>query len=59
MKLTVREMQTNDIDKIVDYFVLADAKFLREMGADKSKFPKREDWIKKLESELKKPNKNR
>ncbi len=59
MNLRVREIQTNDIEKIVDYFVHADAKFLKEMGADKSKLPKREDWIKKLESELKKPYKNK
>lgn len=56
MQLTVREMQLNDIEKIVDYFVLADTEFLRGMGADKSKLPNREDWIKKLESDFHKPN---
>ena len=56
MKLTVREIQLNDIEKIVDYFVLADTEFLLGMGADKSKLPKREDWIKNLESEFQKPD---
>ncbi len=59
MKLTVREIQANDIVKIVDYFVNADAEFLEAMGADKSKLPKRDNWIKKLESELTKPYKNK
>ena len=59
MKLRVREIQANDIEKIVNYFVNADAEFLKEMGADKSKLPKREDWIKKLKSELIKPYKNK
>ncbi len=54
MKLNVREIRPNDIDKIVDYFVDADAEFLKGMGADKSKLPKREEWIEKLESESKK-----
>lgn len=55
MKLTVREIQLTDIEKIVDYFVNADTEFLRGMGADKRKLPKREEWIEKLEFELNKP----
>jgi len=55
MKLSVREMQQNDIEKIVDYFVKADADFLKGMGADKSKLPEREDWIAKLQLEYEKP----
>jgi len=43
MNLTVREMQLSDIEKIVDYFVNADLEFLKGMGADKSKLPKREE----------------
>jgi RimJ/RimL family protein N-acetyltransferase len=54
MQLNVREIERNDIEKIVDYFVNADAEFLKEMGADKSRLPKREEWIEKLESEFKK-----
>lgn len=56
MKLTVREIQANEIEKIVDYFVNADAEFLKEMGADKSKLPKKKEWIEKLESEFIKSN---
>ena len=55
MKLTVRELQLSDIENIVDYFVLADIDFLAGMGADKSKLPEREEWIKLLESEYQKP----
>jgi RimJ/RimL family protein N-acetyltransferase len=56
MKLTVREIQANEIEKIVDYFVNADTRFLKEMGADKCKLPKKKNWIEKLESEFKKSN---
>jgi|SaaInl59LU_5_DNA_1037362.scaffolds.fasta_scaffold09239_3 RimJ/RimL family protein N-acetyltransferase len=59
MKLSVREIKANDIEKIVDYFVLADSEFLIGMGADKSKLPQREEWIKKLESEYGKPYKTK
>ena len=59
MKLNIRELQVNDIEKIVDYFIDADAEFLKAMGADKSKLPKREKWIKKLESEFKKSYENK
>lgn len=54
MKLTVREIHPNEIEKIVNYFVNADAEFLKGMGADKSKFPKKTEWIEKLKSEFKK-----
>lgn len=54
MQLTVREIEPTDIEKVVDYFVNADPEFLRGMGADKTKFPSREEWIEKLASELKK-----
>jgi len=54
MKLSTREMQLNDIPKIVNYFVDADAEFLKGMGADKSKFPKRTDWINNLQKEYEK-----
>ncbi|MFK7810924.1 MAG: hypothetical protein AB8B59_00425, partial [Maribacter sp.] len=55
MKLTVREMELDDIEKIVDYFFLADTEFIKRMGADQSKLPDRGEWINKLESELQKP----
>lgn len=52
MELNVREFTLEDLEKIVDYFVLADSEFLKGMGADKSKLPQKQDWIKKLESEF-------
>ena len=59
MKLTVREIHTNDIEKIVNYFINADTEFLKEMGADKSKLPKKKEWIEKLESEFNKTYANK
>jgi len=55
MKLSVRELKAEDIEKIVDYFVYADEDFLKGMGADKSKLPNKDHWIKKLNLELQKP----
>ena len=55
MNLTVREMQIGDIEKKVNYFVDADIDFLRGMGAEKSKLPKREEWINILKHELSRP----
>jgi len=54
MKLTVREMKSEDIALVVDYFLDAEEDFIRGMGAEKSKLPNREDWIKKLQLEVKK-----
>lgn len=59
MKLSVREIQADDVEKIVDYFLQADAEFLKGMGADKSKLPQREEWIKKLEFEFEKSFENK
>lgn len=56
MNLSVREMEKSDIKLIVDYFINADSEFLKAMGADKSKLPKRSEWIKKLNREFEKPN---
>lgn len=57
--MSIRELELNDIEKIVDYFVKSDADFLKGMGADKSKLPIRKEWISKLKSEFKKPNKKK
>ena len=56
MRAEVREFTKSDIEKIVDYFIRAEAHFLKGMGADKSKLPEREKWIQNLESELEKSN---
>ncbi len=55
INLNVRELQLNDIGKVVDYFVNSDVEFLKGMGADKNKFLKREEWVEKLKVEFKKP----
>lgn len=54
MTLSVREIHLDDIEKVVDYFIDANDTFLKGMGADKSKLPKREEWIQKITLEYKK-----
>jgi len=54
MKLSVRELQVADIEKVVNYFVHADADFLKGMGADKNKLPEKKAWIEKLKLGIKK-----
>lgn len=55
MKLSVREFKASDIENIVDYFFYAEKDFLKGMGAEKDKLPKREKWIQNLQTELVKP----
>lgn len=55
MTLRVREMHLDDIEKVVDYFIYANDTFLKGMGADKNKLPKRAAWIQKITLELEKP----
>ncbi len=55
MKISVREMNIHDIELVVDYFVNADADYLRGMGADKDKLPSKTVWIENLKNELEKP----
>ena len=55
MEISVRECLEEDIEKIVDYFLKSDAEYLRGMGADKNKLLARNEWIKKLQQEFKKP----
>lgn len=59
MKLTVQEMKPENIELVVDYFLDADEAFIRGMGADKSKLPKRQNWIDKLKLEVKKDYKEK
>ncbi len=54
MKLSVRELQLDDIEKIVDYFVNSSVEFMKGMGADKSKLLEKKEWIEKLKLELQK-----
>lgn len=55
MKLTVREWKEDDIGSIVDYFLESSPDFLKAMGADYSKLPKREEWIASLIDQFQKP----
>ncbi len=48
MKLSVREMTSDDAEFFVDYFVNAESAYLKGMEAEKSMLPKRIDWINKL-----------
>ncbi len=56
MELYVREMEKEDVELIVDYFVNADVDFLKSMGADKTKLLNRTEWITKLNKEFDKTN---
>ncbi len=54
MQAAIREMQPNDIPLVVDYFINADTRFLIGMGVDRSKLPKRDQWIEEMARELEK-----
>ncbi len=54
-KSSIREMTLEDIPLVVDYFVLADEKYLYGMGALKNKLLPREEWIRLLQVEIAKP----
>ncbi len=49
IKLTVRQLELSDHEKIVDYFLNADKAFLKGIGVDTSKLPSKQDWLKILE----------
>ena len=53
--MKVRELQVDDIERIVDYFLQSNTEFLKGMGADKSKLPNKKEWIDLLKVELEKP----
>lgn len=50
--LSVSELQEQDIPELINYWLSADAEFLRGMGADITKVPAREDWMKMLSAQL-------
>ncbi|MGZ5133518.1 MAG: GNAT family N-acetyltransferase [Flavitalea sp.] len=52
IKLSVRKAGMDDYALIVDYFLSADAKFLKNMGADITKLPKRQEWLTLMEKEF-------
>jgi RimJ/RimL family protein N-acetyltransferase len=53
--LSAREANEDDYESIVDYFLKADPEFYKSMGVDPLKLPKREDWLKLLSDNHKKP----
>ena len=50
--LTVRELESRDIELLADYWLLSDPNYMIGMGVDLSKLPLREDLIKMLTSQL-------
>src|SRR5437762_10286855 len=42
--LSVRELQKEDINLIIDYWLGADPTFLQAMGVDVNKMPGRDEW---------------
>lgn len=59
MNLSTREMQLSDIELVVGYFTNATPEFIHSLGAEKSKLPNRQEWIKLLKTQLKKPFKEK
>lgn len=53
--LSVREIQQSDIGLITQYWLSADAAFLKGMGADIAKIPNKEEWQKMLSEQISKP----
>ena len=49
-KLSVRQLEINDHEKIVDYFLNADKDFLINLGVDLTKLPARQEWLDILSS---------
>lgn len=54
-QLTVREIKESDIPHLLDYWYQASPEYMRQMGADVSKLPAREDFTRMLRSQLTAP----
>jgi RimJ/RimL family protein N-acetyltransferase len=50
--LSVRELETKDIEAIIEYWLGADPAFLEGMGVDLSKMPSHEAWESSLKEQL-------
>ncbi len=59
MNLSIREMQESDAKLVVDYFINSTPDYLKNLGADLAKIPKRKDWIELLTKELLTENKQK
>lgn len=53
--LSVRPIQENDIDKIIEYWTKADTHFLNGMGVDTNKIPSENEWRKMLLDQISQP----
>lgn len=50
--LSVREIQSEDIEYIIRYWLDADPEFLKGMGVDTCKMPLRDEWEKMLSDQI-------
>ena len=57
--ISVRELQKKDIEPLSNYWLNADAGYMRGMGVDVSKLPTREEWNKMLTEQLSQDYKNK
>lgn len=57
--LSVREIQSTDIDLLVDYWLNADSAYLQSMGADINKLPTRMQFNKMLAEQIDTPLKDK
>ena len=53
--LSVREIQEQDFDRVIDYFAFAEEKFLTNMGVDIDKLPGKKEWRDLLRADFSKP----
>ena len=51
-ELSVREIQLEDIEFIINYWLNADKEFLENMGVDASKIPPKQEWQNILKQQL-------
>jgi RimJ/RimL family protein N-acetyltransferase len=49
---SIREMKSEEITSVVDYFLNADTEYSIAMGVDKSKLPDRSEWIDSLQHQI-------
>lgn len=57
--LSVRELQKNDIDLIIQYWLGSDSKFLQQMGVDINKIPGESEWKTMLTEQINQPIKGK
>ena len=53
--LSVRNLQESDIDLIAEYWLQADAAFMKGLGVDLAKLPSREEWQRMLQEQISQP----